>query len=174
MKKNVWIFGLIAGAINAMWLVGFALSGTEIDFDNGELMGYTAMIISFAFIFVGIKNYRDKYQNGAVTFAQAFKVGLYISLIASTIYVLTWLIEFYYFIPDFGEKYAAHMIDKMKSSGAPQAEIDEQVIKMKSFSEMYKNPFINAGLTYMEILPLGLLISLISSFLLKKKPAQAL
>lgn len=173
MKKNVWIFGLIAGAINAAWLLSFVFSGKEINFDDGELMGYTAMIISFAFIFVGIKNYRDKYLNGAISFGQAFKVGLYISLIASTMYVFTWLIEFYYFIPDFGEKYAAYTIEKMKSSGIAQDEIDAQVVKMKSFTEMYKNPIINAGFTYMEILPLGLLISLISSFLLKKKPAQA-
>lgn len=172
MRKNVWTFGLIAGAINALWLIGMVMSGREIDFDNGEILGFSAMIIAFSFIYVAIKNYRDKYNHGVITFGKAFQIGLYISLIASTCYVLTWLIEYNYFIPDFAERYAAHIIGSMEKAGAPAAEIESKVAEMKTFGEMYKNPFFNAALTYVEILPVGLLISVISSLILKKTATQ--
>jgi len=75
-------------------------------------------------------------------------------------------------MPDFMEKYSAHMIDEMKASGASQVEIDKQTKEMASFGEMYKNPFFNAMMTYVEILPVGLVVTLISSLILKRKSAK--
>ena len=70
---------------------------------------------------------------------------------------------------DFAEKYSAHMLDKLKASGASQIEIDKQTKEMANFAEMYKNPFFNAMMTYAEILPVGLIVTLISSLILKRK-----
>jgi hypothetical protein len=95
-----------------------------------------------------------------------------IVLIASTIYVVAWLIDCFFFIPDFAEKYSAHMLDKLKASGASQIEIDKQTKEMASFVRMYKNPFFNAMMTYIEILPVGLIVTLISSLILKRKAAK--
>jgi hypothetical protein len=36
-------------------------------------------------------------------------------------------------------------------------------------TRMYKNPFFNAMMTYIEILPAGLIVTLISSLILKRK-----
>ncbi|MBK8587444.1 MAG: DUF4199 domain-containing protein [Bacteroidetes bacterium] len=81
---------------------------------------------------------RDKYNNGVITFGKAFRTGLYIVLIASTIYVLAWLVDYFFFIPDFMDKYAAHMVDELKASGASAAEIEKQTTEMAEFGEMYK------------------------------------
>jgi len=90
-------------------------------------------------------------------------------LIASTIYVFAWLIDYFFFIPDFMEKYSAHMLDKLKASGATQVEIDKQTKEMANFARTYKNPFFNAMMTCMEILPVGVIVTLISSLILKRK-----
>jgi hypothetical protein len=46
---------------------------------------------------------------------------------------------------------------------------------MADFARMYKNPFFNAMMTYLEILPVGLIVTLISSLALKRKrPADDL
>lgn len=170
MKKIVIVCGLIAGLIvSVLMVISIAIYKSTGDFDNGMIYGYASMLLAFSLIFVGIKNYRDKYNNGIIGFGKAFKIGLFITLIASTIYVIVWLIDYYFFIPDFGEKYASYMLEKLKASGASQVEIVKQTKEMANFSEMYKNPIINALFTYLEILPVGLIITLISSLILKRK-----
>ena len=39
---------------------------------------------------------------------------------------------------------------------------------MRQMGELYKNPIVKIGFTYMEILPVGLLISLLCAALLKR------
>ena len=173
MKKNIIIYGLIAGFVvsSPMLFTMNYLSHCKgnIDYGTSMLIGYASMLIAFSLVFVGIRNYRDKYNLGAISFGKAFKIGIMMVLITSTIYVAAWLIDYFYFIPDFMEKYSAHALDKLKASGASPQEIDKKMKEMADFAIMYKNPFFNAMMTYMEILPVGLIVTLISSLLLKKK-----
>src|SRR5689334_546050 len=142
MKKNVLVFGLIAGTL----ISGFmALSmancfGSNHFGTSSMIIGFTAMIIAFSFVFVGIKNQRDKLNGGLITFRQAFITGLWITLIASTMYVITWMIEFHFFMPDFMDKYAAVMIEQTKSSGLPPAELQSELDKIAAMQENYRNP----------------------------------
>ena len=92
-----------------------------------------------------------------------------IVLIASTIYVVAWLIDYYFFSTDFMEKYSVAMLDKLKASGASQIEIDKETKEMARFVSMSKNPLFTAMMTYVEILPVGLIVTLISSLILKRK-----
>lgn len=176
MKKNIIIYGLIAGVVvsaSMLVMVNYAsYCNGNLDYNTSMLVGYASMLIAFSLVFVGIRNYRDKYNNGVISFGKAFKIGILIVLIASTLYVVAWLIDNFFFIPDFGEKYATHMIDQLKASGASQIEIDKQTKEMASFAKMYKNPFFNAMMTYVEILPVGLIVTLISSVILKRKTAK--
>lgn len=170
--KNVLIYGIIAGIIvsSLMLLSVNYMSYCEgnVDFETSMLIGYASMLIAFSLVFVGIKNYRDKYNGGIISFGKAFKIGIMIVLIASTIYVIAWLIDYFFFIPEFLEKYSNHVLEELKASGATQIEIDKQVEEMANFGKMYQNPFFNAMMTYMEILPVGLVVTLISSLVLKR------
>jgi Protein of unknown function (DUF4199) len=171
MKKTVLLFGLVAGLISSSLFIALMLLGKAGDdhFQNGIIYGYTLMILAFSLIFVATKITRDKYNSGFISFGKAFRVGLYITLIASTIYVLVWLIDYYIFIPDFGEKYAAQMVKQLQASGASAEAIAKKTIEMAEFSKMYKNPLFNAMITYTEIIPVGLVVSLLSAWVLKKK-----
>lgn len=168
MHKIALIYGLIGGAIVAalMWLT---LGTGMVNFDNGEAIGYTTMIIALSVIFFGIKSYRDQHGLGHITFGKAFLIGLYIALIASTIYVLSWLILSSTMEVDFIDQYTQHLIEQMNVQQLPQSEIDAKLKELESFKEMYKNPMIKIGFTYLEILPVGLIVSLISAFILKRK-----
>lgn len=176
MKKNIIIYGLIAGIVVSVLMLSTVnyISHCEgnVDYDTSMLIGYASMLIAFSLVFVGIRNYRDKYNEGIISFGKAFKTGILIVLIASTIYVIAWLIDYFFFIPDFMEKYSAHELDKLKASGANQIEIDKEAKEMANFGRMYKNPFFNAMMTYVEILPVGLIVTLISSLILKRKEAK--
>jgi hypothetical protein len=166
MKKLVLIYGLIAGFITS---IGFLTMGDEMDFDKGMIYGFASMILAFSLIFVATIQYR-KQNGGTLTFGKAFLIGLYISLIASTVYVGLWLITYYNFHPDFMEKYSACVIDKLKAEGATQAIIDAKTAEMEQMKVYYKNPLYVILMTYSEILPLSLVVSLISAAVLKRKP----
>jgi hypothetical protein len=170
MKKTVLIFGSISGLIITTMMVFSSIECyTNPDYKPNDIVGYAGMIAAFAFIFIGIRNYRDKYNGGVISFAKAFKTGFYISLVASTIYVGVWLIDYYVFIPDYLDKFIPHVLRDAKADGATPAELKEKAAEMAKFKEMYKNPAFVIVVSYAEILPLGAIISLISAFFLRKK-----
>ena len=176
MKKNIIIYGLIAGIIVSILML-FSINyishvDGKVDYNTSLLIGYASMLIAFSLVYVGIRNYRDKYNGGVISFGKAFKIGIMIVLIASTIYVVAWLIDYFFFIPDFMEKFSAQELDKLKASGASQVEIDKETIKMANMVRMFKNPLFNAMMTYAEILPVGLIVTVISSLILKRKTAK--
>ncbi len=175
MKKVILTFGLIAGTILAALMVGMVpvcYSGA-VDLDKSELVGYTSMVLAFVMVFVGIRSYRENNGGGAITFGRAFKVGILITLIACAMYVVAWEITYFNFVPDFGEKYAAHVIREMQTEGATAAAIAAKQKELIAFQKMYKNPLINVGFTLLEVFPVGLIVTLISAAILRKRHAPA-
>lgn len=171
MKKTIWIYGLIAGLICSL---GFGIilikGGGDMDMQNGMIIGFAAMIVAFSLIFVAIKNYRDKKAGGTIIFGNAFKMGLFIALIASTIYVAAWLFTLYNFYPDFAQQYVDTQIENMRAAGATAEKINAQMAENAKFVEMYKNPLIVILFTYAEVLWLGVVFALIAAAVLKKNP----
>lgn len=175
MKKNILVFGTISGVIVATFMaISMALMASrthESDHGNGSMIiGFASMAVAFSFVFVGIKNYRDKQNGGIISFGKAVLLGCMISLLASTIYVVTWAVEYHFFLPDFMDKYAAMQMKQLRESGVSGAALEEAQKSINADSYNYKhNPFFFAMHTYMEILPVGILITLISSLILKRK-----
>jgi len=173
MKKTVWVFGSIAGLIFVLWMATiYTACYNSSSMEANMWMGYGCMVVAFSFVFVGIKNFRDKYNGGAITFGKAFKVGLYIALIGSSAYVLAWLVDFYVFMPDFMDKYVAHELLRAKNHGATIAQLNEKKAQMQTYVNLYKTPFGVIAATYLEVLPVGLVIDLIAALILKPKPQQ--
>lgn len=171
MKKTVLVNGIIAGVIVSVLMFCSTMYYKKVgNFDYGMLFGYASMLLAFVFIFVGIKTYRDRYAAGVISFGKAFRIGLLIALIGSSFYVATWMVEYHYFFPDFFEKYMDAMVTKARASGTSEAEIAKELAKMKSMGEWYKNPVFHALFTYLEILPVGILVTIISGLILKRKP----
>ena len=142
----------------------------RIGFDKAAVIGYTSIVLSFLLVFFGIRSYRDNVGNGQITFSKAFAVGISITLISCICYVVTWEILYYNFLPDFMDKYGAHMVEKIKASGASAAAVQAQVEQVKKYKEMYANPLLNAAMTFIEPFPIGLVITLISAAVLRRKP----
>ena len=170
MKKTVLIFGLISGAISAAMMFATLPFIDRIGFDKGAIVGYTSIILSFLLVFFGIRSYRENIGGGTITFGRAFAVGILITLISCIFYVVAWEIIFYgNFIPDFFAKYSAYVVEKAKASGAGPEAIQAKVEEMKKFKQMYDNPFFNAAMTFTEPFPVGLIITLISALILRKR-----
>ena len=171
MRKNVLIFGSLAGLIITANMVYWSTVCTNNpEFESNDALGYAGMIISFSFIFFGIKNYRDKQNDGVITFGQAFKMGFLMALVASTMYVGVWLIHYHLFVPGFIDQYIHHVLYEAKLKGLAEGEIEQKAQEMARFKEMYKNQLFVILVSYSEVLPLATIIALISALILKRKP----
>jgi hypothetical protein len=173
MKRTVWTFGLIAGAIMAAMMFA-TIPFLEHD-DKAEIIGYTTMIVAFLMVFFGIRSYRDNVMGGTIGFGRAFKVGILITLVASACYVASWEVMYHTMMPDFVEKYAAQVIERAQASGATEAQVEERRQEMAKFAVMYRNPLFNVGMTFLEVFPVGLVVVLVSSGVLsRRKPGARL
>jgi len=175
MKRVVIVFGLISGAISSamMFLTLRFIKSGAINTKNGEVIGYTAIFLSFLLVFFGIRTVREN-AGGAITFGRAFSVGILITLISCMFYVASWEIIYFKFMPDFGEKYAARAIDAMREKGATEAAIAEKKKEMEKMKALYNNPLINVAVTFTEPFPVGLIVTLVSAAILRKRTPAAM
>src|SRR5215469_3291973 len=170
MKKTILTFGLISGALISLMMALTVPFQDKIGHDHGYVIGYTTIVLSLLLTFFGVRSYRDNVANGQITFAKAFAVGISITIISCICYVVTWEIIYYNFMPDFLDKYAAHVIEKMKAAGETTAAIQQKTDELDQLKVMYKNPLVNMAMTFIEPFPVGLVITLISAAFLRKKP----
>jgi hypothetical protein len=169
MKKIVWTFGLISGAILSVMMLLTMPFMDSIGFDRGLIIGYTTMVLAFLLVYFGVRSYRDNVAGGSVGFGRAFTVGALIVLIASTCYVLTWQVIYFNITPDFGEKMQAYMVEKAQASGESPEVIARKTTEMEDFLERYDNPLFNAAITFREPLPVGLIFALVSAGILSRR-----
>ena len=172
MKKIVITFGLISAALMSLFMFSMMAFIDKIGMDTGVILGYTSMILAFMLVFFGIRSYRDNVAGGSLTFGRAFAVGILITLISCICYVIAWEIVYFNFMPDFLDKYSAYMVEKARASGATAEAIQKQVEEMQQFKKLYSNPFINFAFTFTEPFPVGLVITLISSLILRTKKSR--
>jgi Protein of unknown function (DUF4199) len=169
MNKTVWTFGLISGGIlSAMMLLTMPFVGT-IGYDRAEVIGYTTMVLAFLLIFFGVRQYRDTAGGGTIGFWRALAVGVLITVVSSVCYVATWELLYFKIAPDYATKFETLAIEKAKASGARPEVVQKKIADVQSFMKLYRNPAINAAITFLEPLPVGLVIALVSAGILGRR-----
>jgi hypothetical protein len=169
MKKIVLTFGLIAGVVVSVLMGGSLLIADRIGSGHSMVLGYTMMVASFLLVYFGIRSYRDNTLGGEISFGRAFACGILITLIASVCYVAMWEVLYFNFMPHFMDGYFAEQIRKVQASGLDSATTAAQVAAIRHSQELYQNPLVNMAYTFMEPLPVGLVITLVSAALLRRK-----
>jgi uncharacterized protein DUF4199 len=167
MQKVIWKYGLFAGVILAA-LMFLTIPFVDTIGDMGVVLGYTTMVIGFMMIFFGIRAYRDGEGAGQVTFGRAFLIGLAITVIGSLCYVGAWEVMSARYMPDFAEKYSARIMAEARADSMPAAELAATQKKLAEFAESYKNPWFRVPMVLLEPLPVGLILSLVASGLLRR------
>lgn len=165
MKKIILIFGAVIGVLlTTNSIIHLNIMYSNPDYQGNDLLGYATQIAMFSIIYFGVRNYRDNFLDGKISFSKAIKTGAFICLVASTIYVVVGLLYYYLFIPDFMDVYTDYRI----RNSAPE-EVEAVTVQMASFKEMYKNPLFAILISYMEVLPIGMIVALFCAFIVKKK-----
>jgi hypothetical protein len=171
MKKTILIFGLISGVLSSVMMCATIPFLRDLEHgQKGLIIGYTTIVLASLLVFFGIRSYRDNLAGGSITFGRAFTIGICITLISCVFYVVTWEILYFNFMHGFMDSYFAHQIQKVQSGpGTPEA-IQAQVASIRHSQQLYENPLVNALYTFIEPFPVGVLITLISAAILRKKP----
>jgi hypothetical protein len=159
------IAGLVVGCIDFAMFVGM---GDSPHLEYGMLIGYTIMLLALSSVFVGIKQYRDRDLGGVIRFWPAFGMGLAISFIAGVFYVLAWEASQAITGGDFASVWANAMIEQARARGESAAAIAKMTAEMAQFKVQYANPWWRLPMTFTEIFPVGVLVSLVSAALLRR------
>lgn len=168
-KKTVLTFGFLSGLLSVAMMWATVPFIDSIGFDKGFIVGYTAIVISFLFVFFGVRAYRESLDGAPLTFANAFGVGLMITLISCAFYVASWMVMERTVMPDFMDKYSEYVLTELRTSGATQVAVDAKVKELADFKTMYANPLLVMAFTFLEPFPVGLLVTLVSALTLRRK-----
>jgi len=140
MKKTVIKFGLYA-LISGFVFFGLPFFlGMGVDYDYGEVIGYTSIVLSLLFVFFGIRYYRDKENNGKISLGKALAIGMLIALFAAIgvavmDYVYTTQIN-----PNFLADYTEYYLNKLQNSGISAQEFKTKSAEFKLQMESYGGP----------------------------------
>lgn len=172
-RKTSIIYGFTASAtIIIGWFFSNAFfmdQNGKWDFGKSEIAGFVFMILALSTTLIGVKNYRDKEKGGVISFKDAFLSGFYIILVTSVIYVVGWMIYYPTIATDFNEQYMTFQLEKYEAGGLTGEELSKATADLSRQIEMYKDPMIRIGFTFLEIFPIGLIVAVIAALILKRK-----
>ena len=168
MLRTILKYGLIAGlVVGGFEFATFVLFSGMPPLKYGMVVGYTTMLIALSAVFVGIKRHRDVDRGGVIGFWQALGVGLGISFIAGIFYVAAWEVVQSMMHMDFASSYAKAIIASQQAKGASAEALAKLSAEMEAFKRQYANPLYRLPMTFAEIFPIGVLVSLVSAGLLR-------
>ncbi len=175
MIRIILGYGAIGGLIVGSLMVWGMLSWTpeqmagagEGGADTGLIVGYLTQLLALTTVFLGIKHFRDKERGGVVKFMPAFLVGLGISAVASLGWIIGWEI-----VLASGFDYQTLMNEMTRrqaaASGLTGAPLEQKIAESQAFMTLYmENPLVRLPITFVEMFPVGVIISLISAGLLR-------
>jgi Protein of unknown function (DUF4199) len=154
MGKFILRYGIIAGLIASIPWIGYMYwLPPDAKRMGGMLQGYLIIIVALSMVFVGIRQYRNQRPGGAITFGRAFLLGLGISAVASILYAIGWEVAQSVSRFDFMAFYAKTIPDPVQA---------------REFVRNYSNPAYRMAFTFIEMFPVGILVSLISAGILRR------
>jgi len=172
---------LFFGTASGLLVAGFMLGGLLFIGEDGsgaagsQAVGYLTMLVSLSLIFIAVKRHRDRNLGGVIKFGQAFLLGLGVALLASLFYVAAWEIAFPFIGEDFMQAYLASETERLQTE-LDAEEAARKIGELQAMMESYQNWWFRMPITLIEILPVGLLITLISAGVLRNPnilPARA-
>ena len=166
MLRRVLSNGVLAGLIVGVPLFGLTVA-TNGHPPHSYVLGYSIMLIALSTVFVAIKRHRDEDLGGVITFWPAVGLGLGISLVAGILYVVAWEAALAVTHSDFAATYANVLIEQQRAKGVTGEALAKFIAGMEQFKAQYHNPLYRVPMTFAEIFPVGVLVSLVSAGLLR-------
>lgn len=174
MRRTVFKFGLFAGAVMSVMLVATVPFMDRIDLDRGQWIGYASMVGAFLLVFAAVRTDREAAPAGRGGFWRALAVGTLTVFVASACYTATWeVVYFRFYRTSFPARYQAHEAARLRAEGASAAAVEARLAELRRFAMLYDHPAANAAITFLEPLPVGLLMAITAAATQRRRRAAA-
>lgn len=166
--KNSVNYGVIAGILMvAFSLIQWLLGMMEVK--GLSMVGY--LILAFV-MYIGAKAWRDKFNNGFMSYGEAFKTGFYITLISAVIGVLYQYVFLNFIDPEFIVNQLAKAEETILEANPNISDAD--LDRAMEMSAKFTNGSMIAIMSLVVSVIFGtILAAIVAIFAKKPDPAQA-
>jgi Protein of unknown function (DUF4199) len=172
-KKIILRYGIYAGIaeLAAFVLVWLIIDIGHLSYEVQGNLGYPAILCPLVFVYFGIRYYRDKLNNGAISFLKALQVGMLIMIVPAISYAIIETVYVIYIDPHFYENLAKYDLEQYRKvlSSAKFAIKQKQEMQQLATNN---NLLINFFTMILIMTALGTIVSLISALLAFKRPKK--
>ena len=152
MDNTVIRFGLYGLVFSLILFLGMLYFGMGLSFNTQEFLGYLTILVSLSFVYFGIRHYRDRVNNGKLTFTKGFLTGILITLFSAIGIAIADFVYTTTIYPEFFDDYA-----KMMREQGFTGEIPEY------------GSGIMALIMYVTVVLIGIVVSLVAALVLKRR-----
>jgi len=172
MKSTALRYGLLASAfVIIVGCFNCLILAKTADYNTQEIAGYLTIALSMVFIFFGVRHYRDKVNNGQLSFGQGLKLGLLIALIPAIFFGLFNVLYVEVIDPGWQDEYYGHYVENVKATASP-AELPGKLNDLEKQKEFFSSPVMTFLVMTATVFIIGVIVAIISSLALRKsKPA---
>jgi hypothetical protein len=170
MIRTIVLYGLAGALVVGAFMVAGSLTwanGGQAPPENGVAVGYLTQLVALTAVFLGIKHHRDVALGGVIKFFPALGIGLAISAVAALGWVVGWEIVLAMSNIDFPAMMKEQMLAQAQARGASEAELQKIAADAASFAQLYMTPPIRWSISFIEMFPVGVLVSLVAAGLLR-------
>ncbi|HEX6192263.1 MAG TPA: DUF4199 domain-containing protein [Chitinophagaceae bacterium] len=168
MKSTAIRYGLLASAFIIVVNIFnvFVLAKTA-DYNTQEIAGYLTIALSMIFVFFGIRHYRDKVNNGYLSFGQGLKIGLLIALMPALLFGLFNVLYVEVINPGWQDEYYGHYVESIKAS-ASAAELPAKLEALEKQKQFFSSPLMTFLVMAATVFIIGAIVAIISSLALRR------
>ena len=159
MKKFVLRYGLIGGCLLiGLGLFNWFFIAQMFGYNASEIFGYLSIILALLCIPLGIKYFRDKLNDGMVSFGEGFKIGMGITIITSVI-MFFYSMLFWVLVGDDFMKWREKVLT--------ESELKQAQIQIAEMPDFVLSPWFQGLVMLLTVFLIGMIINLVSSLALK-------
>lgn len=165
MKSLVLRYALLGTVILCvLGMLNWLMIARPLGYRASEVVGYLSMILAMSVIYFAIRQFRLQSANGVVSFAQGFRIGLWITVIVSVLFGVYSVLYFLIWGDDFKEWADDHFRTTLSAM-----EYQEYLTQMQQMESLYNNIFFQGTVMFLTVFFIGVIITLISALIQKSR-----
>lgn len=160
-------YGLLNALASILWMLLSYVLGLDA-MEKGDMIKFASIVIPITCIYLGIKEKRDKENQGFISYAKAFNLGLAITAVGTIVSTIFFYFHVSFINPGMIEFAKSKQLQQLQERGMSDQEIEQAL----SISDRFMTPVMFTFFGLLASFIIGLILSLIIAAVLKKEDPQ--